>query len=132
MYQARTSRSKSLSDRFSLDLISGRGVRVPRSLGFRSQGTRNPPDKSFLCILGTLMSEYNLPSTFEQITTGSRVPENGEPTRVPGSRVPSNGEPARISSLRLSEDRVPKNRNPPGFRVLRKGEPTVDFAFPGS
>jgi hypothetical protein len=88
---------------------------------------------------------------------GSRVPKNGEPTRVPGSqergthpcsgfrvlgngnpyssgfpgfRVSKNGEPTRIRSPRSFEKRVPIHKNPSGFRVLENGEPIVDFAFP--
>ncbi len=98
------------------------------------------------------MPGYNLSSNLEQVTTGSRVPENGNPPRVPGSwergpttgsgflgtgthrgfRIPGNGEPARISSHRFFSARVPKKRNPPEFRVPRNLKPTVDFAFPGS
>ena len=91
-----------------------RGVRVPRSLGFRSQGTRNPLKNRFCAFLGTLMSEYNLCSILEQVTTGSRVPKNGEPapTGFPGSRVPRNGEPARIRRPVSFKGRVPKIGNP--------------------
>jgi hypothetical protein len=80
------------------------------------------------------MSEYNLPSIFEQITTGSRVPENGKPIRVPGSWE---REPAVVrvlgflgtgNPLRFQASGYPKT----GFRVPRNGEPTVYFAFPGS
>jgi hypothetical protein len=44
---------------------------------------------------------------------GSRVPKNGEPTRVP------------VSQERGTHPCF-------GFRVLGNGEPIVDFAFPGT
>jgi hypothetical protein len=59
-------------------------VGVPRSLGFRSHGTRNPPKNSFYSLSTALLSECNLSLIFEQVTMGSRVPKNGEPIRVPG------------------------------------------------
>jgi hypothetical protein len=37
----------------------------------------------FCVFLDTQMSGYNLSSILEQVTTGSRVPENGKPIRVP-------------------------------------------------
>jgi hypothetical protein len=58
------------------------------------------------------MSEYNVSSIFEQMTTGSWVPENGEHTRVP-----RNGEPAQILGPQLFEDWVSEKRNLLGFRV---------------
>ncbi len=75
----------------------------------------------FCVFLDTQMSGYNLSSILEQVTTGSRVPENEEPIRV--SR---NGKSARISSPRSSSARVPKKRNPQsisGSRILRNGNP---------
>jgi hypothetical protein len=39
----------------------------------------------FCVFLDTQMSGYNLSSILEQVTTGSRVPENREPIRVPDS-----------------------------------------------
>jgi hypothetical protein len=137
--------------------IQNRGVGVPRSLGFRFHGTRNLPEDVFYVFSNALLSEYNLSLIFEQVAMGSRVPKNGEPTRVPGSqeqgthpgsgfrvlgngnpyssaflgfRVSKNGEPARIRSPRSFENRVPIHKNPSGFRVLGNGEPIVDFAFP--
>jgi hypothetical protein len=39
--------------------------------------------KNHFCVfLDTQMSGYNLSSILEEVTTGSRVPENGEPIRV--------------------------------------------------
>jgi hypothetical protein len=39
----------------------------------------------FCVFLDTQMSGYNLSSILEQVTTVSRVPENGEPIRLPNS-----------------------------------------------
>ncbi len=39
----------------------------------------------FCVFLDTQMSRYNLSSILEQVTTGSRVPENGESIRVSDS-----------------------------------------------
>ncbi len=39
----------------------------------------------FCVFLDTQISGYNLSSILEQVTTGSRVPENGEPIWVPDS-----------------------------------------------
>jgi hypothetical protein len=39
----------------------------------------------FCVFLDTQMSGYNLSSILEQVTTGFRVPKNGEPIRVPDS-----------------------------------------------
>jgi hypothetical protein len=80
-----------------------RGVGVPRSLGFRSHRTRNPPENGFYVFSNALLSECNLSLIFEQVTMGSRGPKNGEPTRGPrsqergthpgsGFRVLGNGE----------------------------------------
>lgn len=59
---------------------ASRDVRVPFS---KEPGTRLKIH--FCAFLDTLMSGYNLSSILEQVTTDSRVPENGEPIWVPGS-----------------------------------------------
>ena len=87
-------------------------LRVPFS---KEPGTRL---KNRFCALShSLVFGYNLSSILEQVTTGSRVLENGERTRVPGngelagSRVPRNGQSALILSPRFFEARVPGNGN---------------------
>ncbi len=48
--------------------------------------------KNRICaFLGTVTAEYNLSSILEQVTAGTRVPENGEP--ADGFRVLENGNP---------------------------------------
>lgn len=63
----------------------------------------------FYAFSDTQISGYNLPCISEQATTDYRMPENGESTRIP--------------SHRLSNIRVPKNRNRPEFHVPRNGHP---------
>ncbi len=74
------------------------------------------------------MSRYNLSSILKQVTTGSRVPENGQPIRVTGfwergaressgSQVPRNEKPAWIPSPKSSGARVSKRGTHSRFRV---------------
>ncbi len=44
-----------------------KGVGVPRSLGFRSHETRNPPKNGFYAFSNVLLAECNLSLIFEQV-----------------------------------------------------------------
>ncbi len=57
------------------------GLPFLRVAFLKESGTRLK--NRFHVFLDTQMSGYNLSSILEQVTTGSRVPENGKPIRVP-------------------------------------------------
>jgi hypothetical protein len=101
--------------------------------------SEEPAWKLFCAFSDTLLSEYNLFLVLEQVTTCSRVPENGELIRHPGtssgfsetgtrgclgSWISITGEPIQIPSFRFFEERIPKNRNLTKFRVPENQGPT--------
>jgi len=92
--------------------ISHTGLELSGFSFLKEPGTRL--ENRFCVFLDTQMSGYNLSSILEQVTTGSRVSENGEPIRVPGfwERGTPEDPGSRIPSPMFSSVHVPKKRNP--------------------